>query len=136
MIDVKLLDIERIRSALQHAWYLKGDFAIIGNVDHAYYIWFAEDHDREYVLLHGPWSVDNSLMEMRPWFNDMFLDEHQPIKVPLWMHIWGLPPNYFTATTGQVLGNLLGEFRKFDFMASSYNVRFLRIQVLVDTSRP
>ncbi|KAK2993518.1 hypothetical protein RJ640_025528 [Escallonia rubra] len=87
---------------------------------------------------HRPWSVMGSHVVVRDWPHQLNLDEIEFKQSPFWIRVMGLPPILMTKQNAEKIGSKIGKVLEVDFTADGNLawLRFLRIQVQIDISKP
>ncbi|GLJ54349.1 hypothetical protein SUGI_1166730 [Cryptomeria japonica] len=75
---------------------------------------FAEVEEKEKVLLHGNWFVDNHPSYMQLWFPNFDLVPLAPYDNPIWIHLYNLSIEYWGESSLDRFGRTLGSLLEID----------------------
>ncbi|KAI9122057.1 hypothetical protein K1719_006746 [Acacia pycnantha] len=98
-----------------------------------YFATFDLEEDYIKVLTGGPWMVFGAYLTVQPW--SLGFDPHttKVSNVVAWARIPGLSFRYYHKSTLRVIGKLLGEVVKIDYMTENRGRgKYARIAVLID----
>ncbi|KAG7565144.1 Reverse transcriptase domain [Arabidopsis suecica] len=96
---------------------------------------FNSKHDLDEVLEKGVHTYNEWALAVERWV------EHPPDNflqfIPIWIQIWKLPINFYTAKAISSLADLIGQVKIVEFDPDKPQILpFVRVQVLFDVSRP
>ncbi|KAI9101466.1 hypothetical protein K1719_023948 [Acacia pycnantha] len=114
-------------------WQLKGSFQFVDMECNFYFVSFDLEEDYIKVLTGGPWMVFGAYLTVHPW--SLAFDPHTTkiSNVVAWARIPGLSFRYYHKSTLRVIGKLLGEVVKIDYMTENRGRgKYARIAVLID----
>ncbi|KAI9111336.1 hypothetical protein K1719_017026 [Acacia pycnantha] len=114
-------------------WQLKGSYQLVDMECRFYFATFDLEEDYIKVLTGGPWMVFGAYLTVQPW--SLGFDPHttKVSNVVAWARIPGLSFRYYHKSTLRVIGKLLGEVVKIDYMTENRGRgKYARIAVLID----
>ncbi|KAI9079574.1 hypothetical protein K1719_038478 [Acacia pycnantha] len=118
-------------------WQTKGSYQLVDVKGSFFFATFDLEEDYTKVLTDGPWMIFGSYLTVQPW--SIEFDSHSAIisKVVAWVRILGLSFRYYHKSTLRVIGNLLGDVVKIDYMTETKGRgKYARIAVLIDLQKP
>ncbi|XP_038997982.1 uncharacterized protein LOC120123037 [Hibiscus syriacus] len=118
-------------------WKLEGEFECIDLGYGLYAIKFQNMVDRAKVLMEGPWKILDHYITVQRWRPNFVVASASIPSTAVWIHIPGLPIEYFEENVLCSIGNLVGKPLKIDcHTAWSTRGRFARICVEIDLNAP
>ncbi|XP_039052923.1 uncharacterized protein LOC120194792 [Hibiscus syriacus] len=118
-------------------WKLEGEFECIDLSYGFYAIKFQNMVDRAKVLMEGPWKIMDHYITVQRWRPNFVVASASIPSTAVWIHIPGLPIEYFKESVLCNLGRLVGKPLKIDYhIAWSTRGRFARICVEIDLNTP
>lgn len=104
------------------------------DIGFSYYVArFTNAEDYEYVLIGGPWLIDDLYLTARKWVPN-FIPSDEPIKIlNAWVRIPNLAVEYFDSNFLHTVGNKIGKVIKIDqTTARAKRGKFTRMCVEID----
>lgn len=96
---------------------------------------FNSEHDLKEVLDKGVHTFNEWALAVDRWYENP-PDDYLRF-IPMWVQIWNLPINFYTAKAITALGELIGQVKEVAFDPKEPQVQgFVRVKVLFDVSRP
>ncbi|XP_039050208.1 uncharacterized protein LOC120191304 [Hibiscus syriacus] len=124
-------------SRITNLWKLEGEFDCIDLGYGFYAIKFQNMLDRAKVLMEGPWKIMDHYITVQRWRPNFVAAKASIPSTAVWIHIPGLPIEYFEESILCNLGKLVGKPLKIDYhTAWSTRGRFARICVEIDLDSP
>ncbi|KAI9108992.1 hypothetical protein K1719_019947 [Acacia pycnantha] len=98
---------------------------------------FALEEDHLKVLTGGPWMIYGAYLTVQPWSLEFDAKTGIVSKVVAWIRIPGLSIRYYHKSTLRVIGTLLGEEVKIDYMTEMRGRgKYTRVAVIIDLLKP
>ncbi|KAI9079688.1 hypothetical protein K1719_038309 [Acacia pycnantha] len=120
-------------SRTQPLWKTRGSYQIVDMEGGFYFATFDLDEDYLKALTGGPWMVYGAYLTIQPWSINFDASVSPISKVVAWVSIPGLSFRYYHKSTLRVIGTLLGEVIKIDYMTESKGRgKYARLAILLD----
>ncbi|KAI9094804.1 hypothetical protein K1719_026610 [Acacia pycnantha] len=88
------------------------------------------------ALTGGPWMIFGAYLTIQPWSLDFDSRASTILKVVVWVRLPGLSSRYYHKSTLRVIGALLGDVIKIDYMTKSRGRgKYARMAVLIDLQK-
>ncbi|KAH7839409.1 hypothetical protein Vadar_003785 [Vaccinium darrowii] len=140
ILSQRNLNKQGVSNIINLAWKTKESFSISPWKDNTYLFRFKSIPDKELVLRKGPWSVMNHLLILKEARIGVTMEEIDFSLCPFWVQVHGLPISCLTKTNATKIGKLFADLLDVEGVEDSGGLilsrSFLRIKVLVDTSKP
>ncbi|MFQ6626167.1 hypothetical protein Gotur_004982 [Gossypium turneri] len=113
------------------------DFDCI-DLDFGFYtVKFINPKDRLKVVTEGPWKIMDHFLTFQKWTPNFHIERAKVKSVAVWIHLLGLPLEYFHESILVSVGKLVGKPIKVDTnTALAMRGKFARIYVVVDFGKP
>lgn len=98
---------------------------------------FAHKMDMNKVLCEGPWRYNKHFLLLKEVFNPNLADRSLLKKLPIWVHIKGVPPMWLTVHAGYAIGEKVGEVIEVD--RGSEGIRglgYLKVRIAIEAGAP
>ncbi|KAL2924062.1 hypothetical protein RDABS01_015553, partial [Bienertia sinuspersici] len=120
-------------SALMKLWNLdsKPKWFSLGK---GFYVMDTSESDCHRIISKGPWFIHSHLVFCQPWSPGFKPSEASLASFPVWVSLPELPMEFHSVQFLKEIGNSLGQFVRADLRRDKNQLRFARIQVIVDVS--
>ncbi|KAF2306458.1 hypothetical protein GH714_018447 [Hevea brasiliensis] len=135
-----MLTIVHLRNVLMQVWNLAFSFDIqpLSDMKNCFLITFNHERDKRKVIDGVPWSVNDSLMALKPWPPHLKAEELEFLTTPFGIQVHGLLLHRMTKSNAQLIGNLFAGLIEVDF-ASTPDASVgscMRLRVEVNINKP
>ncbi|XP_039010330.1 uncharacterized protein LOC120139067 [Hibiscus syriacus] len=118
-------------------WKLKSDFDCIDLGNGFYAIKFHIQMDRMKVFTKGPLKIMDHYLTVQKWKPNFLAEKASVSSTAVWVHIPGLPIEYFDKSVLVQIGKAIGIPLKLDYITAwTTRGRFTRICVEIDLNKP
>ncbi|KAI9125855.1 hypothetical protein K1719_003273 [Acacia pycnantha] len=132
----KSISYRELLARTQSLWQLKGTYQLIGMEGGFHFASFDLEEDYMKALTGGPWMIFGAYLMVQPWTLDFDCLTSTLSKVIAWVRIPGLSLRYYHKSTLRVIGALLGEVVKIDYLTESRGRgRYARLAILIDLQK-
>jgi hypothetical protein len=98
---------------------------------------FLQESGKRKALNEGPWTFNKELLVMQDFDPTKALEEYEFNSIPIWVRVFKLPLGAMERSTGEQIGDEIGEFIEVEVGDDGRAVgEFLRIHVRLDISKP
>ncbi|KAF8402869.1 hypothetical protein HHK36_010961 [Tetracentron sinense] len=98
---------------------------------------FNSSEEMKRVLNNQPWSFNGHPLLMLQWRPDILVSELKLSRLPLWVKVHGIPPEYLTHEVGTTIASNLGQLEEVDIpKRAAVRGKYLRIRVHMDVDLP
>ncbi|KAI8554240.1 hypothetical protein RHMOL_Rhmol05G0083100 [Rhododendron molle] len=98
-----------VRSITMKIWDKFGISDVLTNDSGFFFFVFAHDGDLFKVLEAGPWLIGGKLLVLKKWQPHMALIKEQLQTVPIWVHFYNVPFEYWTACGLSYIASSVGK---------------------------
>lgn len=85
----------------------------------------------------GLWTIFGYYLMVSPWPPNFSIDQSQPNKLMVWIHLPGLPEGMYTTSLLKFIGGVIGSVTKIDQNTDNRTRgQFTRLAVFVDLGLP
>ncbi|KAI9082788.1 hypothetical protein K1719_035245 [Acacia pycnantha] len=132
----KSISYRELLARTQSLWQPKGTYQLIGMEGGFHFVSFDLEEDYMKALTGGPWMIFGAYLMVQPWALDFDCRTSMLSKVIAWVRIPGLSFRYYHKSTLRVIGALLGEVVKIDYLTESRGRgRYARLAILIDLQK-
>ncbi|KAI9112740.1 hypothetical protein K1719_016243 [Acacia pycnantha] len=133
----KLINYRELLVRTQALWQTRGSYKLVDMEGGFYFATFDLEEDYLKALTGGPWMIFGAYLTIQPWSLDFDSRASTISKVVVWARLPGLSFRYYHKSTLRVIGELLGDVIKIDYMTESRGRgRYARLAVLIDLQKP
>ncbi|KAI8570411.1 hypothetical protein RHMOL_Rhmol01G0032000 [Rhododendron molle] len=105
----KKVPFQMVRSINMKIWDKFGISDVLANDFGFFFFVFAHDGDLFKVLEAGPWLIGGKLLVLKKWQPHMALIKEQLQSVPIWVHFYNVPFEYWTARGLSYIASSVGK---------------------------
>lgn len=97
-----------------------------------YQFFFKRKDTVEFILSNGPWSVDDYLLLLTPWWENFMGEVVSFIKIDFWIQVTRLPEEWYSSRIGKKLFCYLNDCHYVELQIIwASHTKFYRIRVSV-----
>ncbi|KAI8031189.1 hypothetical protein LOK49_LG01G01379 [Camellia lanceoleosa] len=135
--DVRRFGSYLMQMHVNDLWHLEGAVHVYGRSKNFFVFLFERVGDMHRIVDNGPYAIQGALLVVDYWKPELVLDRLIFDKMLVWVQLYGLPLECFTAEAGFRLGRAVGEVVKVatDSLMPR-NIRFLCLRVWVSLVKP
>ncbi|KAF5197585.1 zinc ion binding / nucleic acid binding protein [Thalictrum thalictroides] len=104
----KKLPFRMVRDVLTKSWKIKGSFNMTTD-DEIFYFKFQQQDDKKTILEQGPVFIAGRLFVLKQWTQELEMNKHKLLTLPIWVKIWKLPKTLWNKAGLSYVASLLGE---------------------------
>ncbi|KAF7834726.1 uncharacterized protein G2W53_009585 [Senna tora] len=136
-VDWREIPAFRLQAIINSQWKLQGSVTVKSKIRNFYILEFEDIQDWTFMIMNGPWAVQNSLLVIDKWQPAMTTDNLHINIVVVWLRFSGVPLELISNYVAFRLGELAGEVVELD-PDNDYgkNMEFLRVKVLLNPAKP
>jgi hypothetical protein len=98
---------------------------------------FLQASGKRKALNEGPWTFNKELVVMQDFDTTKVLEEYEFNSIPIWVRVFKLPLGAMERSTGEQIGDEIGEFIEVEVSDNGWAVdEFLWVHVHLDISKP
>ena len=128
----KRLPYSLVKSATLRLWSKAGLIDMLATDSGYFYFKFNSREDCEAILEGGPWHIAGQPILLRKWQTGLKLSKEAPTTVPIWVHIYDIPLEYWNADGLSHIASILGKPLHVDSLtASCRRISYARICIEV-----
>ena len=136
LIDLRRFTVPIMQRFINRAWNLRDRVTVVGRKGN-HYIFHFNPNDLNFMLLHGPWSIEGALLVLELCRQNTTFSTHTIIKTPIWGQLWGLPLEYQQPNFAQRISQTIGHVTQVDWEnVIPRNIRFMRVKVWMEPNSP
>ncbi|XP_028120282.1 uncharacterized protein LOC114317732 [Camellia sinensis] len=126
-----------MQSYLDDLWHLEGFMHVLGRSKKCYIFSFEHAHDLQCIVANGPYAVAGALLIVDYWRPGLVLEKFVIPRAGIWVRMFGLPLECYTAEAGFCLGKAIGEVIQVDVdTVWPRNIRYLLLKVWICLEAP
>lgn len=92
-----------------------GEACVLKTLPNGFYLVISSnEHDKEWILNSGPFLIRRKGFFIKDWRPNFDPKKEEIDLVPLWIHLYNLPHEYWNIETLKLIGDKLGGFLKAD----------------------
>jgi hypothetical protein len=135
-ITDKPIHVNSIQSGLENIWGSPPGLKIQVLEGKILQFFMQDSYDQDRILLGNPWIFHNAWLVVKPWDRETDFHTIDFEHVPVWIQLWGLPPQCKTKQMGISIGALLGKVKASEFYEYPGKKLIIKIKVAIDTRNP
>ncbi|KAJ1404222.1 hypothetical protein SESBI_26689 [Sesbania bispinosa] len=117
-VIVKLLwenvSLKFLQARLEKMWKSLGEMELMDMENEYLLVQFSSSEDYYHIFEGGPWMIEGYYLVIQRWRPDFLPNEDQLKKVVVWVHIHGLPIEFYERFILWKIGDTLGRTIKMD----------------------
>ncbi|XP_027082492.1 uncharacterized protein LOC113780666 [Coffea eugenioides] len=133
----KVANFTGVKNFVAAAWSYPKNLTVMELGPNLYQFNIPNLEERDRIVEGGPWVIDNQVMILRMWSEEIEENYGAFATAPSWMQPWNLPVHWLTKEVGRKIGAVFKEVKEVIIPQSGGKEgRHLKILALVDLSTP
>lgn len=126
-----------MKEIIEKIWRLKGGVKVSMLENGVFVFCFNCEQDETRVLEAGPWMIAIRLLILRAWSKEVALERTNLHKVLIWVSLPGLPFQYWSSKSFNIIGSMLDKPLYIDsYTKSRERLAYDRLCIEIDASEP
>ncbi|XP_050278122.1 uncharacterized protein LOC126719632 [Quercus robur] len=127
-----------VKAIILKVWRTSKGVQIVDLRENMFLFKFSYEGDRKRIMELGPWNIEGYPLILKPWNQNMAVEDLEFSSLPIWIQVHNLPIEYMSKENDEEIGAMVGKVLEVDFTGNGgvCMSKFIRVKIELKIEDP